>query len=177
MTILAAGLLLSACGKENASNTTPAPVETKPEAAVMEYSLTVGDDLLDACELTIEYYDVNGVVQTQQMLKPSWNESVRAKLPTSLGVRLTAKMKGGNVDGGSKTEDLTITAEYSYKYKGYAVDSYDKILGEVVANNNQYRLDMKTSDIPGWLEKRNGILVQFLSNFDADGKVTEGSWQ
>ena len=58
---LCCSVLFTACNKDNGGQT---PEEdTKPAYALMDYALTVGDDMLSALNLTIEYYDADGLVK------------------------------------------------------------------------------------------------------------------
>ena len=58
--------VFTACGSDDDENNNPVD-NTTSVAAVMDYSLTVGDDMFNYLDLTVEYYDANGKVQTEQM--------------------------------------------------------------------------------------------------------------
>lgn len=104
----------------------------------MDYKLTVGDGMLGVLNLTVEYYDADGKVQTEVLTAKEWKKSVRAKLPTTLGARLKVQLK----DGIDPAAIETFTAAYGYSYNGYAVSATDKVVGNVV-NRENHRKDTR----------------------------------
>ena len=64
MCAIAMTTVFTSCSKDDDDNKTTD--DNKPTAAVMDYSLTVGDDMLNMLGLTVEYYDANGKVQSEQ---------------------------------------------------------------------------------------------------------------
>ena len=94
--------VFTACGSDDDDNTQNPPADPTPAAAVMDYSLTVGDDMLNMPDLTVEYYDANGQVQSEAMTRKTWTKNVKAQLPATLGVRLKSRRaKGGARRDGS----------------------------------------------------------------------------
>lgn len=174
MTLAAAlccSVLFNACNKDN-GNDSPEVDDTKPVSAVMEYSLTVGDNMLAALNLTIEYYDADGTVKTEQMTQKSWTKKVKAKLPITLGARLKAQLKDG-VDVSSWEK---FTAAYGYNYNGYAVSASDLVVGNIVAKGTESSLDMKGDKVPEWLERHTDGLIKFAFDFAEGGQATSRSW-
>lgn len=169
LTITVAGL--TGCDKD--SDDTLNNDDNKPVAAVMDYSLTVGDDMLSLLDLAIEYYDADGKVQTEALTEKSWKKSVRAKLPATLGARLKMQLK----DGADPSSLAKFTASYGYSYNGYAVSVTDKVVGNVVNSANDYTLSMQGDKVTAWLERHTDGLVKFLYTFDAAGKSTAASWE
>ena len=74
--------LLTSCSKDDDNNTTKDD-DTSPVAAVMDYSLTVGDDMVNMFDLTVEYYDADGKVKSEQMTGKTWTKNVKALLPAT----------------------------------------------------------------------------------------------
>ena len=83
--------VFTACGSDD-DNTTK-PDANKAVAAVMDYSLTTSDEMLAIFDLTIEYYDANSNVQTEQMTGKTWAKKVTAKLPATLGLMSAPKKR------------------------------------------------------------------------------------
>lgn len=173
MLLMISSVALTACGSDDDDNTTDPATDTTPVAAVMDYKLTVGDDMLGVLKLTVEYYDADGKVQTEALTAKEWKKSVKAKLPAILGARLKAQLK----DGIDPAAIETFTAAYSYSYNGYAVSATDKVVGNVVNYGTESTLAMQGDKIPTWLEHHADGLVKFLYTFAANGQATSSSWQ
>ena len=168
--VLCCSVLFTACNKDNGGQT---PEEdTKPAYAIMDYALTVGDDMLSALNLTIEYYDADGKVKTEQMTQKSWTKKVKAKLPVTLGIRLKAQLKEG-VDVSTWEK---FTASYGYNYNGYAVSASDLVVGNIVAHGTESTLAMKGDKVSEWLERHADGLVKFAFDFAEGGQATSRSW-
>ena len=81
--------VFTACGSDDDDKSEPA--SNKPVAAVMDVALSVGDDMVDKVNLSVEYYDANGKIQTETLTKKDWTKSVQAKVPATFGIRLMVK--------------------------------------------------------------------------------------
>lgn len=173
MLLMMTAVALTGCGSDDADTGTPKPDDTTPVAAVMDYSLTVGDDMLSLLNLTIEYYDADGKVQTEPLTQKSWKKSVRAKLPATLGVRLKMQLK----DGADPANLAQFTAAYGYSYEGYAVSATDKVVGNVVSSGTDQTLAMQGDKVTTWMERHADGLVKFLYAFTANGQAVSSSWQ
>ena len=164
--------VFTACGSDDDENNNPVD-NTTSVAAVMDYSLTVGDDMFNYLDLTVEYYDANGKVQTEQMTQKTWTKKVTAMLPTTLGVRLKIQVK-------SSVNPATLekfTESYTYSYSVYPVTASGKQLEGGKASASSQSLDIPGSKFAEWAEDHANGLVKFLYVFDANAQVTEGSWQ
>ena len=164
--------VFTACGSDDDDNTTR-PDDTTPVGAVMEYSLTVGDDLVNYLDLTVEYYDADGKVQTESMTQKTWTKKVTAKLPATLGARLKAQLKSG-VDVSTQEK---VSVAHGYNFMGYAVSATDKVVGDVVSHSTTTSLDMKGEKVSEWLDRHADGLVKFLYVFDSNGQPMSSSWQ
>ena len=163
--------VFTACGSDDDNNK---PVtDTTPVAAVMDYKLETTDAMLATFDLTIEYYDADGKVQTEKMTQKSWTKKVRAKLPATLGARLKAQLKAG-VDVSTQEK---VTVAYGYNFMGYAVSATDLVVGDAVGHGTNTTLDMKGEKVNEWLEQHADGIVKFLYVFDAKGLPTNSSWQ
>ena len=115
--------VFTACGSDDDDKSEPA--SNKPVAAVMDVTLSVSDDMVDKANLSVEYYDANGIVQTETLTKKDWTKSVQAKLPATFGIRLMVKAKEG-VDYASLEK---FTESYTYSYSVYPVNASGTVLG------------------------------------------------
>lgn len=164
--------VFTACGSDDEENNNPAG-DTTPVGAVMEYSLETSDAMLATFDLTVEYYDAAGKVQTEPMTQKTWTKKVTAKLPATLGARLKAQLKSG-VDVSTQEK---VSVAYGYNYMGYAVSATDKVVSDIVSHGTSTSLDMKGEKVSEWLERHADGLVKFLFVFDAKGQPTSSSWQ
>lgn len=172
MCVIAMSTVFTACGSDDDDNNNPVD-NTTPVAAVMDYSLTVGDDMFNYLDLTVEYYDADGKVQTEQMTGKTWNKNVKAKLPATLGARLKMQVKS-NVNPATLEK---FTESYKYTYSIYPVNVSSKQLEGGKAGGSSATLDMPGNKLSDWVERHATGLAKFLYVFDANGQVTEGSWQ
>ena len=159
--------VMTACGNDDDDIV---PVDLTPAFAEMEYSLNVGDDMLEKLDLTVEYRDDNGKLQTEAMTGKKWKKTVTAKLPVTLGVRLKAELKEG-------VDPATIeafSAEYSYLIHGYIKNAEHSVLSNFMEGNDQ-TTPLTSENINIWLETRASHLVNVFYDFAADGKVKERS--
>ena len=164
--------VFTACGSDDDDNNRPV-TDTTPVAAVMDYKLETTDAMLSMFDMTIEYYDADGKVQTEKMAQKLWTKKVKAKLPATLGARMKAQLKAG-VDVSSQEK---VTVAYGYNYTGYAVSATDLVASDVVSKGTSSSSDMKGDKVTEWLERNADGLVKFLYAFDAKGHPTSSSWR
>lgn len=164
--------VFTACGSDDDDPKNPAD-DTTPAAAVMDYSLTVGDDMVNMLDLTVEYYDANGKVQSEPMTQKTWTKNVKAQLPATLGVRLKIQMK-------SSVNTATLekfTESYTYSYSVYPVTASGQQLEGGKTSASSMSLDIPGSKLTEWAEDHANGLVKFLYVFDTKGQPTSSSWQ
>lgn len=170
MLLMMSAAVLTACGSEEEIE--PQKEDTTPVAALMEMSISVGDDMLAKLDLTVKYYDEDGRQQTAPLTEKSWKKTVRSKtLPVTLGMTLEAKAKEG-VDYNSIE---LFTASYGYKYQGYAVSATDKMVGNLVGSGTESNLGMKGEKVLDWLARHEGRLVSIAYNFNQNGRAEKAN--
>lgn len=164
--------ILTSCTKDGGDD--PAPVEdTKPVATIMDYSLTVGSDMMNYLDLTVEYYDATGIVQSEQMKQATWTKKVKAALPATLGVRLKIQLKSG-VDTSGLDK---FTESYSYLYEVYPVNASEKALEGGKSGRKVVGLDFQGEKLAEWVQRHANGLTKFLCVIDVNGQVSSGSWE
>jgi methionine-rich copper-binding protein CopC len=163
--------VFTACGSDDDDKSEPA--SNKPVAAVMDFTLSVSDDMVDKANLTVEYYDANGKVQTETLTKKDWTKSVQAKLPATFGIRLMVKAKEG-VDYASLEK---FTESYTYSYSVYPVNASGTVLEGGKSGNSHSSLDIPGSKVAEWIADKSGGILKILYTVDANGQVTSGNWQ
>jgi len=162
--------VFTACSDDDDNNSGD---NMKPVAAILYYNMNVGDDMFAALDLTIEYYDADGKLQSEKMTAKEWEKNIRTqKLPATLGARLKAQLKAGfDVTSGEK-----FIAEYGYGYWGGAVNAAGEAVSTPAVNTSAHRMTMRVGEIAEWLERHPDGIVKFKWNIDANGKTTEGDW-
>ena len=161
---------LTACGGDD-DNGNGGGDSNKPVAASMKATLSVGDDLIKYFDLTIDYYDANGKLQSEPLKETKWEKTIKASLPATLGVRLKAQLKDG-VDP-TTIDLLSVKSSLAYDYQ--TLDAQDRIL-EFFSSSHAGSYSIHGSDIPEWVNDEGKQLEKILYNFDATGKYTLGSW-
>ena len=162
--------VFTSCGDDDEK--TPS-TDTKPVAAYMEYKLEVGDQMLTYFDMTVEYYDSDGTLKTEQMTQKTWSKTVRAKLPVTLGARMVGTPKA-NIDLNPQEK---ITYAYGYYYTGYAVSSTDLVVGNVASNGVSSSYDVPSDKVAEWIQRVAGGIAGFQVAFDANGKATSSTWK
>ena len=162
---------LTACGGDDDNDSKGGGDNHKPVAASLNATLTAGDDLMKYFDLTVDYYDANGKLQSEALKEAKWEKTIKASLPATLGVRLKAQLKDGV---NPATIDLiSVKSSLSYDYK--ILDANDgRVDGFAFSHGGSYSIH--GSDIPEWLKDEGQKIEEILYNFDASGKYTEGSW-
>ena len=162
---------LTACGGDDDNESKGGGDNRKPVAASLNATLTAGDDLMKYFDLTVDYYDANGKLQSEPLKEAKWEKTIKASLPATLGVRLKAQLKDG-VD--PATIDLiSVSSSLAYGYQ--ILDANDgRVDGFSFTHGGSYSIH--GSDIPEWLKDEKKKIEEILYNFDASGKYTEGSW-
>ena len=161
----------TACGGDDDDNKGGGDTN-KPVAASMKATLTVGDDLIKYFDLTVDYYDANGKIQSEPLKEAKWEKTIKASLPATLGVRLKATQLKDGVDP-SAIDLISVKSSIAYDYQ--TLDAKDGIC-EVFASGHGGSYSIKGSDISEWLKEDGQGIQQILYNFDATGKYTLGSW-
>ena len=162
---------LTACGGDDDNDSKGGGDNHKPVAASLNATLTAGDDLMKYFDLTVDYYDANGKLQSESLKEAKWEKTIKASLPATLGVCLKAQLKDG-VDPAT-IDLLSVKSSLSYDYK--ILDANDgRVDGFAFTHGGSYSIH--GSDIPEWLKDEGQKIEEILYNFDASGKYTEGSW-
>ena len=147
--------------------------KTKAVAAVMNCKMDVSDDILAALDLTVEFYDADGKVQSEKMTQKVWEKEIRTKLPATLGARLKAKLKPDfDVTSGQK-----FVFAFGYSYSGYGVNAADEVVPTPLIKAGERSKTLKADEIAEWLESQPDGIVAYLYTFDASGNATDATWQ
>ena len=93
--------------------------EVKPAGVLFYYQFDVTDDMRDAGEFTVSYYDEGGNVQTEKLADSNtWKKTIVSGYPTKFGVKVQMALKADF----DSTKYAVFNALRSYQYKAYSVD-------------------------------------------------------
>ena len=160
--------LFTSCEKGESDK--PTAKDTTPSHVVMDYALSVTDDIFNACTLTVEYYDADGTKKTETMTSKEWTKFVKpTKLPATMGASLFIKLK----EGFDSSKDALFDARHLYGYNYYLVNkSYEKLQEEKTYGVSS-GTTMSYGIVPAYVERyQEKPFVSFLLKFAADGTIS-----
>ena len=163
--------VFTSCGGDGDDENKNTGGDNKTVAVSMKAGLSVSDDMINYLDLTVDYYDANGQIQSEPMTEKKWERTIKANFPATLGVRLKAQLK----DGIDPTSIALFNAESWISYRFEYLDSKGGITSEF-GRSHGGEFSIEGSKITDWLNKDGGKIKEILYNFDADGKWSEGSW-
>ena len=170
MVAMAAAMTLTACGGDD--DHSPSSETYEPVAVEMNISFTVNDELLTYANLTVEYFGSDGLLHKEPMTERTWNKSVKAALPATLGACLVPTEKEG-VELPSK-ERMNFDNGYSYTYN--LLDKNDGILNSG-GYSEKGKSTPKIAQLPDWFNDFSKGLTMFLRRFDKNGNVHQLTWE
>ncbi len=156
--------LFTACGSDEEKKTD----DNTPVACGMSYMISIGRDLFDHANFTVEYYDANGKLQSEKMANELWEKEITTKLPGIVGVQVKMQMK----DGVSTADIDLFSIDYLFRYEAYILTADGK---KTTCNLNAARpsIQIHGSDVPNWVEEHSVLkAASFCYTFDANGKYS-----
>lgn len=121
---------LTSCSK-GSSDDTP---KVSFSSLAVKYTVTVGGDFLKIFDVTIQYKDASGKVQSETMTTDTYTKSLTVKsLPYTSGIKATVKLKD-NLD---TTAKYSISYLVSPEYNAYTSDGQYQTLARASTNINQ----------------------------------------
>ena len=165
--------VLSSCSKDDKGNN-DAP-DNKPASAKVIFIYHFTDDMPQFIDMTAEYLDENGNVQSEKITSSAWVKEITAtKLPAKLGARLHLAKKSGvdYKDGTTVSVGAKITRTYSILNKAGNLLKSDEE-GNFGFSGNWYSGDK----IVQFIEKEGKNFATLLVELDANGKETQGEWK
>ena len=165
--------VLSSCSKDDKGNN-DAP-DTTPASVKVMFIYHFPDDMLQFIDMTAEYLDENGNVQSEKITSPAWIKDITAtKLPAKLGARLHLAKKSG-VDY-KEVSQVTTGAKITRSYS--LLNKAGTMLKGVEEGNFSYNGNWLSGEgIVQFIEKEGKNFATLLLEFDANGKETQGEWK
>ena len=153
--------------------TEPATDDTTPVGAYMTYTFGTNDDLLNMFNVTIEYYDENGEVQSVKLKETAWSKRVDAKsLPAKLGFRILFTINGNYSISPTKVE----TISYYYSYLTGPTNAAGKVIGDGLNDSYHTDADCASGKLEKWLETYSKHPSHYVFQYDSKGVPTSANW-
>lgn len=165
--------VFTACGSDDDDNgnNTQKPDNT-PVAVQMNYVVETTQATLNIVDVTVEYYDADGKIQSEPLTGEKWQKSIQHKLPATAGIHLKAPLKAGFDVENSEAVEISLTCGYD----GYFVDAQGGKTILPVSETFGTNISTKSKRFSDWLAGSNNILP-ILFIFDAKGQYTNGTWK
>ena len=167
--------LMTGCKEKNDPVVEEPQTENRtPVAAFMDYAYSTTDEMIKVFDITVEYYDSEGNVQTETLTTATWAKSAKsASLPAKFGMNVKIAFKE-NID----VDNLPLMAlEYECSYKSSALDAQNVAVGKQVADAFHGKAEFAGKKIAVWVDSYAKHPVQFLHQFDAKGVATSIAWE
>ena len=179
-TMCLCAVVMSACSEKNTPSEPTKPSDPEQPAkkatkAYLDFRLTVGEKMFELCTFSIDYLDKDGKEQNFVLKDTTACRLVvvSAGLPAKVGYRINIS-KRDDVDYSQFTE---FVVDYKYDYYTGLVDDDGNIVAQGLDGRNGPKLQMDIAQMDKWLKRYNEEQkVQYMYEFDADGKETEVSW-
>lgn len=160
--------LLSSCNKP----VNPPTPEKKLEAE-MTYKFRVNAKIRSCFDVTIEYYDADGQVKSEQVTdEGSFEKKVRTKLPCKLGMRVLLQVK----EGQDVNTMRPLAGAYTYDVMGYVVDDDDYVVSDVAQESKEVSFTIAEGKVAEWYEENKNGLVSILYAFKEDKTFSRIEW-
>ena len=160
--------LLSSCNKP-----VNPPTPEKKLAAEMTYKFRVNAKIRSHFDVTVEYYDADGQVKSEQVTdEGSFEKKVRTKLPCKLGMRVLLQVK----EGQDVNTMRSLGAAYTYDVMGYVVDDDDYVVSDVAQASEEVSLVVAEGKVAEWYEENKNGLVSILYAFKEDKTFSRIEW-
>jgi len=162
--------VFTACGNDDDDNTQKP--DNTPVTVQMNYVVETTQATLNIADVTVEYYDADGKIQSEALTGEKWQKSIQHKLPATAGIHLKAPLKAGFDADNSEAVEISLTRSYD----GYFVDAQGVRTILPVSQTEGEKISTKSKRFPDWLTASNNILP-VLYSFDGKGLYTNGTWE
>lgn len=108
-----AATVFTACGDDD-NNSSEQQDEAKPANVTLDVSLMQTTDMLEYCDISIEYNDGTGA-KTENVADTTWTKTFAVKLPATITVKKTVAIKADK-DLASVEDTINSIRKYAYGY-------------------------------------------------------------
>ena len=164
--------VFTACGGDDDDNSNTQKPDNSLVAVQMNYVIETTQATLNIADVTVEYYDADGKIQSEALTGEKWQKSIQHKLPATVGIHLKAPLKAGFDVDNSEAVEISLTRGYD----GYFVDAQGGRTRLPVSETIGTKISTKSKRFPDWLAASNNMLP-VLYIFDAKGQYTNGTWE
>lgn len=170
--VFCCAMVMSSCSKDDKGNN-DVP-DTTPASANVDFIIRIDPDMLQCMDLTAEYMDANGNVQSEKVTSITWMKSLSfTKFPAKLAARLhLAKKSGVNyAEVSNVTVGAVITRRFSIFNKAGSL--LNNATGEEYSFTEAW---LSGDDLVKFIEDEGENFKSLLLEYDAKGKETQGTW-
>ena len=170
--VFCCAMVMSSCSKDDKGNN-DVP-DTTAASAKVNFVIHVNPDMLQCIDMTAEFMDVDGNVQSEKVTSIAWSKSMSfTKFPAKLGARLhLAKKSGVNYAEVSNAEvGAVITRSFSISNKAGSL--LNNATGEEYSYTAKW---LSGDDLVKYIEDEGKNFKSLLLEYDAKGKETQGTW-
>lgn len=154
--------------------TEPATDDKTPVGAYMTYTFGTNDDLLNMFNITIEYYDEDGKVQTVKLKETAWSKRVDTKsLPAKLGFRILFTINGNYSISPTKVE----TISYYLSYITGATNAEGKAIDKGLDDSYHVDMDCASGKLEKWLQNYSSHPSHYVFKYDEKGVAKSSNWE
>ena len=164
--------VFTACGSDDDDNGNTQKPDDSLVAVQMNYTVETTQATLSIADVTVEYYDADGKIQSEPLTGVKWQKSIQHKLPATAGIHLKAPLKAGFDVENSEAVEISFTCGYD----GFFINAQGGKSLLTVADKNTTEISTKSKRFPNFLAESNNILP-VLYIFDAKGQYTSGTWE
>ncbi len=155
--------VFTACGGDDDDN--DKKTDNKPTGVELSVSFSESEDMLEYCDIQIEYNDGTGA-KTEAMTTTSWSKTLTAKLPATFTVKKTVTLKADKDMTSAKTIEYVqkYSCNYSLVYASGGASSQFAVTGSSHSGLGAAD-EMAEVVAKGLLDKT------LIFTFDADGNL------
>lgn len=145
-----------------------------PASATAEYAVSVNDEMLEALVVTVEYYDSDGSLKTENLTGP-WAKTIESQLPAEVGARVFFAVK----DSFDASVSEIIHLAYGMEISGYIVNSDGTTREEVLHYTHADTKTIKTDRLAEWVGyyAENGVFSARYQITDSGAWFTSLPWE
>ena len=145
-----------------------------PASATAEYAVSVNDEMLEALVVTVEYYDSDGSLKTENLTGP-WAKRVEPRLPAFIGARIRFAVK----DDFDPSESETIRLAYGLSVTGHLFTAEGAKLSNDISYSNASTKTIKTDRLAEWVSRfaGNGVFGVLYYVSPSDDRIGTPDWE
>ena len=165
-----AATVLTACGSDY-DNDGGSQKDTNAVTAKLDIPITVSEDLLQYCDINVEY-NLGTEVKKEQITKSSWTKTLQASIPTKVEIKITASLKA---DADTSTDTANKNFSIKCKPSCFLLNAAGEQLRELFVPSTSTMSDNENIDATSIINGQTYEL-ELSGPIDANGTSTTYNW-